>query len=45
MINFDCHQFAKGGKAEKLENLLGPQLRLHWEEMGVFTNRANAASR
>ncbi|XP_060097379.1 synaptojanin-2 isoform X1 [Heteronotia binoei] len=45
MINFDCHQFAKGGKAEKLENLLGPQLRLHWEEMGVFTNRENAAPR
>ncbi|XP_077204851.1 synaptojanin-2 isoform X1 [Paroedura picta] len=45
MINFDCHQYAKGGKAEKLANLLGPQLRLHWEEMGVFTNRENVAPR
>ncbi|XP_054846129.1 synaptojanin-2 [Eublepharis macularius] len=43
MINFDCHQFAKGGKMEKLENLLGPQLRLHWEEMGVFTKGENAS--
>ncbi|XP_048344087.1 synaptojanin-2 isoform X2 [Sphaerodactylus townsendi] len=45
MINFDCHQFAKGRKMEKLENLLGPQLRLHWEEMGIFINRENATPR
>ncbi|NXQ32705.1 SYNJ2 protein, partial [Alaudala cheleensis] len=37
MINFDYHQFAKGGKTEKLENLLRPQLKLHWEEFGIFT--------
>ncbi|KAJ7409635.1 Synaptojanin-2 [Willisornis vidua] len=37
MINFDFHQFAKGGKAEKLENLLRPQLKLHWEDFGIFT--------
>ncbi|XP_063185465.1 synaptojanin-2 isoform X2 [Chroicocephalus ridibundus] len=37
MINFDYHQFAKGGKTEKLENLLGPQLKLHWEDFGIFT--------
>ncbi|NXE88307.1 SYNJ2 protein, partial [Menura novaehollandiae] len=37
MINFDCHQFAKGGKPEKLENLLRPQLKLHWEDFGIFT--------
>uniref|UniRef100_A0A669PM12 phosphoinositide 5-phosphatase n=1 Tax=Phasianus colchicus TaxID=9054 RepID=A0A669PM12_PHACC len=36
MINFDYHQFAKGGKTEKLENLLRPQLKLHWEDFGVF---------
>uniref|UniRef100_A0A8C5T9V6 Synaptojanin-2 n=1 Tax=Malurus cyaneus samueli TaxID=2593467 RepID=A0A8C5T9V6_9PASS len=36
MINFDYHQFAKGGKPEKLENLLGPQLKLHWEDFGIF---------
>nr|XP_008121699.1 PREDICTED: synaptojanin-2 [Anolis carolinensis] len=45
MINFDYHQFAKGGKMEKLENLLGPQLKLHWEEFGVFTKGENASSR
>ncbi|NXD34542.1 SYNJ2 protein, partial [Copsychus sechellarum] len=37
MINFDYHQFAKGGKTEKLENLLRPQLKLHWEDFGIFT--------
>ncbi|XP_053524696.1 synaptojanin-2 isoform X3 [Artibeus jamaicensis] len=37
MINFDFHQFAKGGKLEKLENLLRPQLQLHWDDFGVFT--------
>ncbi|NWW76974.1 SYNJ2 protein, partial [Climacteris rufus] len=36
MINFDYHQFAKGGKTEKLENLLRPQLKLHWEDFGIF---------
>ncbi|NXO68687.1 SYNJ2 protein, partial [Phainopepla nitens] len=37
MINFDYHQFAKGGKTEKLGNLLRPQLKLHWEDFGIFT--------
>ncbi|OXB66556.1 hypothetical protein ASZ78_010835 [Callipepla squamata] len=41
MINFDFHQFAKGGKTEKLENLLRPQLKLHWEDFGVFAKGEN----
>ncbi|XP_063164152.1 synaptojanin-2 isoform X1 [Candoia aspera] len=41
MINFDYHHFAKDGK---LENLLGPQLKLHWEELGIFTKGENASS-
>uniref|UniRef100_A0A8C3KG09 Synaptojanin-2 n=1 Tax=Calidris pygmaea TaxID=425635 RepID=A0A8C3KG09_9CHAR len=45
MINFDCHQFAKGGKTEKLENLLGPQLKLHWEDFGIFTKGENVSPR
>lgn len=45
MINFDFHQFAKGGKIEKLENLLGPQLKVHWEELGIFTKGNNASPR
>uniref|UniRef100_A0A8V0XCX4 Synaptojanin-2 n=1 Tax=Gallus gallus TaxID=9031 RepID=A0A8V0XCX4_CHICK len=45
MINFDYHQFAKGGKAEKLENLLRPQLQLHWEEFGVFAKGENVSPR
>lgn len=45
MINFDYHQFAKGGKMEKLENLLGPQLKLHWEELGIFTKGEHAGFR
>ncbi|KAJ7342137.1 hypothetical protein JRQ81_009088 [Phrynocephalus forsythii] len=44
MINFDYRQFAKGGKMEKLENLLGPQLKLHWEELGIFTKGNNTRS-
>ncbi|NXJ01793.1 SYNJ2 protein, partial [Psophia crepitans] len=43
MINFDCHQFAKGGKTEKLENLLRPQLKLHWEDFGIFTKGKNVS--
>ncbi|XP_068007353.1 synaptojanin-2 [Melanerpes formicivorus] len=43
MINFDYHQFAKGGKPEKLENLLRPQLKLHWEELGIFTKGKNVS--
>ncbi|NXU50323.1 SYNJ2 protein, partial [Turnix velox] len=43
MINFDYHQFAKGGK--KLENLLGPQLKLHWEDFGIFTKGENVSPR
>ncbi|KAL7987653.1 hypothetical protein Chor_006572 [Crotalus horridus] len=42
MINFDYHHFAKDGK---LENLLGPQLKLHWEELGIFTKNENGSSR
>ncbi|KAM6354603.1 synaptojanin-2 [Podargus strigoides] len=45
MINFDCHQFAKGGKTEKLENLLRPQLKLHWEDFGIFTKGENVSPR
>ncbi|KGL91106.1 Synaptojanin-2, partial [Charadrius vociferus] len=45
MINFDYHQLAKGGKTEKLENLLGPQLKLHWEEFGVFAKGENVSPR
>ncbi|XP_025058435.1 synaptojanin-2 isoform X5 [Alligator sinensis] len=45
MINFDYHQFAKGGKIEKLENLLGPQLKLHWDEFGIFTKSKNVSPR
>ncbi|XP_026701164.1 synaptojanin-2 isoform X2 [Athene cunicularia] len=45
MINFDYHQFAKGGKTEKLENLLRPQLKLHWEDFGIFTKGENVSPR
>ncbi|XP_072499890.1 synaptojanin-2 isoform X2 [Notamacropus eugenii] len=45
MINFDFHQFAKGGKIEKLENLLRPQLKLHWDEFDVFTKGENVSPR
>ncbi|KAM6432743.1 synaptojanin-2 [Rhynochetos jubatus] len=45
MINFDYHQFAKGGKTEKLETLLRPQLKLHWEDFGIFTKGENVSPR
>nr|XP_014702437.2 synaptojanin-2 isoform X1 [Equus asinus] len=45
MINFDFHQFAKGGKLEKLENLLRPQLQLHWDDFDVFTKGENVSPR
>uniref|UniRef100_A0A8C2QUE9 Synaptojanin-2 n=1 Tax=Capra hircus TaxID=9925 RepID=A0A8C2QUE9_CAPHI len=45
MINFDFHQFAKGGKLEKLENLLRPHLKLHWDEFDVFTRGENVSPR
>ncbi|XP_060472982.2 synaptojanin-2 isoform X1 [Panthera onca] len=45
MINFDFHQLAKGGKLEKLENLLRPQLKLHWDDFGVFTKGENVSPR
>ncbi|NXJ30963.1 SYNJ2 protein, partial [Dicrurus megarhynchus] len=45
MINFDYHQFAKGGKTEKLENLLRPQLKLHWEDFGIFTTGEHVSPR
>lgn len=41
MINFDYHQIVKGGKIEKLENLLKPQLMLNLEEFGIFTKGEN----
>uniref|UniRef100_A0A8B9J3R4 Synaptojanin-2 n=1 Tax=Amazona collaria TaxID=241587 RepID=A0A8B9J3R4_9PSIT len=44
MINFD-YKFAKGGKTEKLENLLRPQLKLHWEDFGTFTKGENVSPR
>ncbi|XP_014748230.1 PREDICTED: synaptojanin-2 isoform X2 [Sturnus vulgaris] len=45
MINFDYHQFAKGGKTEKLENLLRPQLKLHWEDFGIFAKGEHVSPR
>ncbi|XP_062954503.1 synaptojanin-2 isoform X2 [Cynocephalus volans] len=45
MINFDFHQFAKGGKLEKLENLLRPQLKLHWDDFDVFTKGEHVSPR
>lgn len=45
MINFDFHQFAKGRKLEKLENLLRPQLQLHWEDFDVFAKGENVSPR
>ncbi|XP_069463973.1 synaptojanin-2 [Ambystoma mexicanum] len=45
MINFDYHQFVKGGKIEKLENLLKPQLKLHLEEFGIFAKGQNVSPR
>ncbi|NXI03130.1 SYNJ2 protein, partial [Pachycephala philippinensis] len=45
MINVDYHQFAKGGKTEKLENLLRPQLKLHWEEFGIFAKGEHVSPR
>lgn len=45
MINFDYHQLVKGGKIEKLEHLLKPQLKLNIEEFGVFTKGDNLTTR
>ncbi|XP_070275174.1 synaptojanin-2 [Myotis yumanensis] len=45
MINFDFHQFARGRKLEKLENLLRPQLQLHWDDFDVFTKGASVSPR
>ncbi|KAK1337904.1 hypothetical protein QTO34_001005 [Cnephaeus nilssonii] len=45
MINFDFHQFARGRKLEKLENLLRPQLQLHWDDLGVFTKGERVSPR
>lgn len=45
MINFDFHQFAKGGKLEKLENLLRPQLQLHWDDFDVFAKGEGVSPR
>ncbi|XP_018422687.1 PREDICTED: synaptojanin-2 [Nanorana parkeri] len=45
MIDFDYHQIVKGGKIEKLENLLKPQLNLNLEEFGVFTKGENLPKR
>uniref|UniRef100_A0A8C5PHG1 Synaptojanin-2 n=1 Tax=Leptobrachium leishanense TaxID=445787 RepID=A0A8C5PHG1_9ANUR len=45
MINFDYHQIVKGGKIEKLEHLLKPQLKLNLEEFGVFTRGENLKPR
>ncbi|XP_045150372.1 synaptojanin-2 isoform X3 [Echinops telfairi] len=43
MINFDLRQFAKGGKLGRLEHLLRPQLKLHWEEFEVFARGENVS--
>ncbi|XP_055289054.1 synaptojanin-2 isoform X2 [Moschus berezovskii] len=45
MINFDFHQFAKGGKLEKLENLLRPHLKLHWDDFDVFSRGEHVSPR
>ncbi|KAM9316149.1 synaptojanin-2 [Gastrophryne carolinensis] len=45
MINFDYHQNVKGGKIEKLENLLKPQIKLNLDEFGVFTKGVNLTKR
>ncbi|XP_040285296.1 synaptojanin-2 isoform X2 [Bufo bufo] len=45
MINFDYHQLVKGGKIEKLEHLLKPQLKLNIEEFGIFTKGENLPKR
>ncbi|XP_055981896.1 synaptojanin-2 [Sorex fumeus] len=45
MINFDFHQLAKGGKPEKLESLLGPQLQLHCQDFGVFARAEHGSPR
>ncbi|XP_054578423.1 synaptojanin-2 isoform X2 [Eptesicus fuscus] len=45
MINFDFHQFARGRRLEKLENLLRPQLQLHWDDLGVFTKGERVSPR
>ncbi|KAM5229102.1 synaptojanin-2 isoform 2-T2 [Ctenodactylus gundi] len=45
MINFDFHQFAKRGKLEKLDNLLRPQLKLHWDDFDVFAKGENVSPR
>ncbi|KAM4042486.1 synaptojanin-2 [Anomaloglossus baeobatrachus] len=45
MINFDYHQLVKGGKIEKLEHLLKPQLKLNMEELGVFAKGENLTTR
>ncbi|XP_072265470.1 synaptojanin-2-like [Pyxicephalus adspersus] len=45
MINFDYHQIVKGGKIEKLENMLKPQLKLNLEEFGVYTEGENLTKR
>ncbi|XP_045428793.1 synaptojanin-2 isoform X7 [Pipistrellus kuhlii] len=45
MINFDFHQFARGRRLEKLENLLRPQLQLHWDDLGVFTRGERVSPR
>ncbi|XP_075410444.1 synaptojanin-2 isoform X2 [Tenrec ecaudatus] len=45
MINFDLRQFAKGGKLGRLEHLLRPQLKLHWEEFEVFAQGENVSPR
>lgn len=43
MINFDYHQLVKGGKIEKLENLLKPQLKLHLDEFGIYAKGQNVS--
>ncbi|XP_060061244.1 synaptojanin-2 isoform X2 [Erinaceus europaeus] len=37
MINLDVRQLARGGELAKLDGLLWPQLQLHWDHLGIFT--------
>nr|XP_006007959.1 PREDICTED: synaptojanin-2 [Latimeria chalumnae] len=45
MINFDYHHLVKRGKVERLENLLKPQLKIHLDDIGIFTRGKNVSPR
>ncbi|XP_057176713.1 synaptojanin-1 isoform X3 [Triplophysa rosa] len=43
MLNFDYHQMVKGGKTEKLNTVLKPQISKFLEECGFFSYSAESA--